>query len=394
VFNIHDLLKRFPAGKLDHILIASGANRAIAQSLDKLGITGYSIVTVPSYLMENLLPTPLTERLAAQAIRIRSRFYKRTTHLFFGEHGGKFIGNNKYYYLYLREKTELPLYWVVDDTELYNDLKEQGIFVLHLNTPNIEEYLYRAACFYFDNMTWQRKYPLLRNYGARIIHMSHGVGLKLTEKMLIPEEFMKKLTPGEEKQLNSKIFQNDLLVSTSEFYARNVSAPAYNTPPERIVCSGYPKNDLFYRHIRGSNIFTDKETDARLDELKKNGRKIIVYAPTFRDMDREFKYAGIIDYKNLNRYLAANGMVLVIKGHTSAVAEIKIEDREKLSHIVFYSSGRDGYPMLKKADLLITDYSSIYMDFLHSGKPVIFFTYDYDEYVKNHREIQFDYQTM
>ncbi|MCP4146404.1 MAG: hypothetical protein GY757_01515, partial [bacterium] len=240
VFKIHDLLEGATVEKIDRILVASGANREIAQSLDALGITNYSIVTGISYMMENLLPTPLTQRLAAWKIRFSSLFFKRKIHLFFGEHGGKFIGNNKYFYLYLQEKTELPVYWIVEDTEIFNELKEQGLPVLDFNDRDIKRYLYSAAYFYFDNMTWQRKYPFLRHFRARIIHMSHGIGLKLTEKMLLPEDFMKKLTPREKKRLDSKIFKNDRLISTSGFYARKVSAPAYDTPLERIICSGYP----------------------------------------------------------------------------------------------------------------------------------------------------------
>ncbi|MCP5103985.1 MAG: hypothetical protein GY950_11430, partial [bacterium] len=390
VFQVGEFAGHFKKNSYDRVLIASGANRAIAEKLDSLGINRYSIVTVPSYLMENLLPTPLRERFAALKIKFLNLFFKGNIHLFFGEHGGKFIGNNKYYYLYLKEQLADPVYWVVDDMDIFTELKEEGIDVLDYNEKGFTRYLFKAALFYFDNMTWQRKYSYLRFFKAKIIHMSHGVGLKMTEKMLIPREFMEKLSPGEEKRLNEKIFENDLLISTSGFYAQEVSAPAYNTPPERITVSGYPKNDIFYSDIPGSAVFTDKETLDKVRDFKGEKHKIIVYAPTFRDMDSQFKYADIVDYRVFNRFLAANRLVLVIKGHTSAAGERE----EAFSHILFYAAHRDGYPLLKEADVLITDYSSIYMDFLHRGKPILFFTYDYREYVENHREIQFDYDKM
>jgi len=43
---------------------------------------------------------------------------------------------------------------------------------------------------------------------------------------------------------------------------------------------------------------------------------------------------------------------------------------------------------------LITDYSSIYTDFIIQNKPVVFFPFDYDAYLKNERTLQFDYKTI
>jgi CDP-glycerol glycerophosphotransferase len=405
VFKTDRFVKIFDNHSYDRILIASGANRVMAERLDSLGITHYSTAAVPSYLMENLLPTPLSERIAGVWIRFLSLFTRRYTHLFFGEHGGKFLGNNKYYFLYLKEKTKVPIYWVTEDIDIYNELKGEGIDVFYFEERRFFGWLLRGAYFYFDNMTWQRKYPFLRHFRARIIHMSHGVGLKMTEKMMIPPGFMETLTPVEVKCLESKIFKNDLLISTSVFYAEKVSAPAYDTPLERITLSGYPKNDIFYWDVRGTKIFTDKETLDKVKVLKEKGFKVAVYAPTFRDMDSRFRYGDFVDDRTFNRYLADHKIVLVVKGHTSIANNNKsfcgvhgaspaFFQKEPLENTLFYRSDRDGYPLLKQADLLITDYSSIYMDFLHCRKPVIFFVYDYDEYTANHRDIQFDYNEM
>jgi CDP-glycerol glycerophosphotransferase (TagB/SpsB family) len=132
-------------------------------------------------------------------------------------------------------------------------------------------------------------------------------------------------------------------------------------------------------------------TLARIRSFKSQNYKVILYAPTFRDMDSGFRYADAIDYALFNRFLEEQRLILVIKGHTSMA---RGELAEFYSHILFYQNECDGYPLLKETDLLITDYSSIYMDFLHSKKPVLFFVYDYEEYIGKHREIQFDYLTM
>jgi len=391
VYSFADWQQRFKANEYDLVLVASGAGKQIAAGLETIGIP-FILISVPSYLMENLLPLPFKEKWLALKIKFLAFFVQRKLHLFLGEHGGKFIGNNKYYYLYLKQNTTLPVYWVVEDEALFLELVAQGVDVLNFKSPRFLFILLSGAFFYFDNMTWQRKYPWLRFFKARIIHMSHGVGLKLTEKMLIPQEFMLRLTRTEQVQLESRIFKNDLLVSTSSFYAENVSVPAYGTVIEDVTLCGYPKNDLFYQDIKGAEIFSDAQTLARIRSLQSQNYKIIVYAPTFRDMDSGFQYADVIDYAAFNRFLAEQRLLLVIKGHTSLSAGIGVG--ESYDHILFYQNERDGYPLLKEADLLITDYSSIYMDFLHCNKPILFFVYDYEEYIEKHREIQFDYMTM
>ena len=52
----------------------------------------------------------------------------------------------------------------------------------------------------------------------------------------------------------------------------------------------------------------------------------------------------------------------------------------------------DPYPLLKLIDVLITDYSSIYFDFMLTNKPIIFFPYDLEEYLMKSREMYFDYE--
>lgn len=54
----------------------------------------------------------------------------------------------------------------------------------------------------------------------------------------------------------------------------------------------------------------------------------------------------------------------------------------------------DIYPALNLFDALITDYSSIYFDFLLLDRPIIFFPYDMENYICNDRSLLFDYKTM
>ena len=59
-----------------------------------------------------------------------------------------------------------------------------------------------------------------------------------------------------------------------------------------------------------------------------------------------------------------------------------------------YDPQLDIYPLLKHTDMMITDYSSIYFDYLLLDKPIIFYPYDFEQYTKDDRNLLFDYESM
>ena len=54
----------------------------------------------------------------------------------------------------------------------------------------------------------------------------------------------------------------------------------------------------------------------------------------------------------------------------------------------------DMYPIFSKVDLLITDYSSIFFDFLITDKPILFYPYDKDDYLTRDRAMYDEYDTV
>src|SRR5947209_17677440 len=56
------------------------------------------------------------------------------------------------------------------------------------------------------------------------------------------------------------------------------------------------------------------------------------------------------------------------------------------------SSVPDIAPLLVAADILVTDYSSVMFDFANTGRPMVFFAYDYDDYANSERGVYFELQ--
>ena len=50
--------------------------------------------------------------------------------------------------------------------------------------------------------------------------------------------------------------------------------------------------------------------------------------------------------------------------------------------------------LIIESKALITDYSSIYIDYLLLDKPLLFYCYDYEHYLENDREMYFDYENV
>ena len=67
---------------------------------------------------------------------------------------------------------------------------------------------------------------------------------------------------------------------------------------------------------------------------------------------------------------------------------------DQLDNIGMISNNSDIYPLLPLFDCMITDYSSLYMDYLHLMRPILFFPYDKADYETRLREFQFEYDAM
>src|SRR5690606_3485094 len=91
--------------------------------------------------------------------------------------------------------------------------------------------------------------------------------------------------------------------------------------------------------------------------------------------------------RKFNEYLHKNNILLVIKRHPFDKTHF-----QSLSNIKDYSDNIvDVQELLVCTDILITDYSSVFFDFSLTNRPIIFYAYDYNEYLENCRGMYFDY---
>lgn len=140
------------------------------------------------------------------------------------------------------------------------------------------------------------------------------------------------------------------------------------------ILQGYPRNDPFFYNEEKKQFIKSK--------LKLNDKKIFAYMPTWRgetinSINTEtYKQELATLLEKLDNSLP-DDTVLIVKLHQS-LNIVNISNSYK--NIVYYPDSFDIYEILSVSDLLITDYSSIMFDYLYAKKPVILFTYDYEQY--------------
>ncbi|MDF9866989.1 CDP-glycerol glycerophosphotransferase (TagB/SpsB family) [Bacilli bacterium PM5-3] len=156
---------------------------------------------------------------------------------------------------------------------------------------------------------------------------------------------------------------------------------------KEVIKKGYPINDIFYNKEKVNEV-----TKKIKDKYNLDNRKIILYAPTWRDLDGDytngFDFELPFDLKKL--YESFNDEYqIIVKVHHLIASSLNIQN--EYSNFVYNVSDNDDIQeLLCCTDILITDYSSVFYDFSNRRKPIIFYMYDYDRYLNKTRGLYID----
>ena len=230
--------------------------------------------------------------------------------------------------------------------------------------------------------------PLFIN-GANWIQLWHGSPAKKIgrdDKFSNANSFFQKVIVDNIFPFASE-YNYHKIVSNASFFTP-ILASAFGVPEVRVIETGSPRNDIF--QSKKENQFNKNLRDAFPN------CKLMYYLPTFRGDNSVNNMFGLPDYngQRIGALLEQQNLVLVSKAHYIDNRLVsKSEGNERIIHLADEDI-IDINEMLKDADLLITDYSSIYFDFLLTEKPVIFAAFDLTEYVSGNRELPFLYEDV
>lgn len=152
----------------------------------------------------------------------------------------------------------------------------------------------------------------------------------------------------------------------------------------QLAQTGYPRNDLVI------NATNQQKTQFRKKlGLPATNKPLVLYAPTWR---------GILGHPEIDshqlisdlRYLQQQDCQILFRGHYFAE---KVLEEAGLENVYIAPQAVDTSELLAITDVLITDYSSIFFDFLLTKRPILFYSYDQEQYEKE-RGLYFSMQEM
>ncbi|MGY1845872.1 CDP-glycerol glycerophosphotransferase family protein [Blastococcus sp. SYSU DS1021] len=225
-------------------------------------------------------------------------------------------------------------------------------------------------------LDWQKR-P-----GTTYLQTWHGTMLKRIHNDVLwaPE--------GRLAYLDQDIARWDLLLSPNAVTTERLRKAFGFTGP--IHETGLPRNDLLCSPRR-----EELRTQVRADLGIEPGQTAVLYTPTWRD-DLVFEKAASKDFEfaiDLEDFSARLGEdhVLLLRLHNMVMDRLEIVDGSAVRDVCNHPDIRDLY---LAADLMVTDYSSTMFDFAITGRPLLFYTYDLENYRDQLRGFYFDLEDV
>jgi CDP-glycerol glycerophosphotransferase (TagB/SpsB family) len=317
---------------------------------------------------------------------------KRNLWVFGCWRGQKFADNPKYLFLYVNKNhPEIRAIWLTHRAEVVQELSRQGYEAY--KALSLKGFLcsLSAGCAVISHGVDDINGFALGK--AKKIHLCHSTLLK---KILYDGERVSFLMPGRRKgkvrttiaELANEVyplsmFHYDVLAVASEEAKEKVSS-AFRDSKNRLYVTGYPRNDALF-----DTPWLTSNQCGYLDNIKKqvSFKYVIAYLPTFRQAGRGkadlFAKYGF-DVSEAQQMLESLNAIFIAKPHhVQNIASLSVRN-ESPRRIYTPSDGElpDIYPFLKETNILITDYSGVYFDYLLLNRPIIFAPFDIGEYIK------------
>lgn len=312
--------------------------------------------------------------------------------------GQHFADNSKYFYINhynsVKSRKSKELIWITKNKKVVNELRLLDLPVEFLYSFRGIYTTLRASRAYISHQLKDIDGTLMG--GAQIIQLWHGMPLR---KIGFGGDWSNNNFKGKVKSFISKWFpyayymkcdilyapclvakENYLEPFSKSFRNKNVASNIIIKPQARSRCF----DDNFNLT---SEFFPERKF---LLSLKDKYDNIVSWLPTQR---RQFDktildviFDSGLDMVLLDQYCKSKNILFVIKAHFLDFDNIR-EIIQDLEHVLVYPYS-DPYPLLKYTDILITDYSSVFFDFLILNKPIIFMCHDLEEYTQ---EVEFYY---
>lgn len=290
--------------------------------------------------------------------------------------------NSRYLFEYVKENLpEITPLFVINDPELRNSLSSKYGKQYFIETESIQGIRQALSAGVWFTSAGLPAYGTGLHKKRLIINLWHGVPLK---KIALLDPNLKKAARIYFKKIFS---ENYTCILTTSHELIPLMARSFAVSEDKIKVWGQPRNDGLFQENDCREILGQLFPD--LPEYTKT----VLYAPTFRDYGQVqlFPFKDF-DQKQLEAFLDEKNMLLFIRTHVAEQGSAAPYLGKRI-RFLGNEQAEDVTGILNIFDCLITDYSSIYIDYLLTDKPMIFLPYDRQQYLDG-RGMNFDYDDV
>ena len=267
------------------------------------------------------------------------------------------------------------LIWLVYDKKKYKDVHIKNVKFENFTPKNRWEKLCRMYRLCTSRaMLYSNRYIGKIFDKQLLVYLIHGTALKARSL----------------HRCSDAVNECDVCISLADFLIPLEAAQSDGIEESKFKVTGYPRNDCIF----------DSEDYTKRIYPNHSYSKVILWMPTFRKADSSDRVDSTFDFpleipclytvedcKKLDETLQENNVLLVLKPHPAqklkAIKELGLKN-----FVLLYNDELDKYDVqlyrfVGSTDALITDYSSIYYDYLLTGNPIGLTVDDFDTYSKD-----------
>lgn len=291
-----------------------------------------------------------------------------------GAYKNRFTDNGKYLYLHFANQLGLEVIWISADAALVRTLKSRGLMaarrwsaqgIWHALTAGV----YCYTSYVGDINQW------LGN-GATRVNLWHGSPLKTIEFDIksgpMAERFTPPFTLAKRLEYHQEYLKPDLMLAPSET-VRDCFSSAFRIPVSQIAIADNPRTRFYELSPR-----------AKPHRPSHWRPRLILYAPSWKDNGNIKPLTDTLAPMKLEYILQKLDATLLVRLHPNEVhmttGLTSFNGIEDISH------REDIYDLLPSLSLLITDYSSIYIDALKYDIPLAFYRDDNEGFMQTCRK--------
>ncbi len=290
-------------------------------------------------------------------------FFKKEFIVFSARSANAYADNSKILFEALLKKNTGKIFYYTKNRKVLECIPQNGVYAYSFKGVYV---LLKSRILVFTHGS-SDFYPYFPDVHPKriFINLFHAIAIKKTG-------LKSSLTAANEiKKWNYFIVSSD--------FEKGFIKKQYGFNDNQILICGQPRNDIIIKN----NL-----------KPSSHEKKLILYAPTFREqsLTKLFPFKDV-NLEALDRFLGENSIEIMIRLHINEEKKYKNNYIfQQLKHIYFLGSNKipsiNDY--LHNVDMIVSDYSSITLDYLLLNRPICYLPYDYDQYNTN-RGFSFDY---